>query len=173
MVIGRPLVEICRELARTASEADDEVLAQLLRMAAVRAAASQLSHPEASLPIVNQLVGVWDWDVTNDLVYTDGRFARMFGVPAEEAAKGMPLQIWLDAIHPDDVDAVAADIERALHGRLFSREYRVMCGGNTNWVYARGKCTLDDNGRAVRFPGAIVDITQEKLADENLSIAPI
>lgn len=178
MLIGRPLSEICRELAAAASNGNDEVLAQLLRMAAIRAATVDIRYPDRiSLiedpAIRDLLVGVWDWDVANDRVYTDSRFARMFGVDAEQAATGIPLIAWLEAIHPEDVEAVTADIEQALRVRLFSKEYRVVCDGHTHWVYARGKCTLDENGKAVRFPGAIVDITQEKLDDVNLSIAPL
>ena len=173
MIVGRSLSEICRELAETASQSDDELLAQLLRMAALHAASSDLRISDENADLKNQLVGVWDWDVATDLVYTDGRFARMFGVTAEQAERGLPLRAWLDAIHPDDVASVSADIEQALHGRLFSREYRVVSGGETHWVYARGKCTLDDNGRAVRFPGAIVDISREKIDDDNMSIAPL
>ena len=173
MVVGRPLSEICHELAETASHSQQDVLAQLLRMAALQAATTDLRYRDDEAPARDTLVGVWDWDVATDLVYTDGRFARMFGVTADQAERGLPLRAWLDAIHPDDVASVSADIEQALHGRLFSREYRVVSGGETHWVYARGKCTLDDNGRAVRFPGAIVDISREKIDDDNMSIAPL
>jgi PAS domain S-box-containing protein len=173
MLMGRPMSEICHELAAAASDANDEILAQLLRMAALRAATADLLFNEEDSAIKDLLVGAWDWDVVKNLVYTDGRFARMFGVTAEQAAKGMPLKVWLDAIHPDDVAPVTADIEQALRGRLFSREYRVLCNGQTYWVYARGKGTLDEHGTCVRFPGAIVDITREKLEDCNFSIAPL
>jgi PAS domain S-box-containing protein len=83
------------------------------------------------------------------------------------------LQDWLDAIHPDDIDDVTAAINRALTtGQVFSREYRVVSHGDTHWVYARGMCTLDSSGKAVRFPGAIVDITREKIDDHHFSIVP-
>ena len=172
MITGRPLSEICRQLAETASVAQQDLLAQLLRMAALQAAETDIRHAEEA-PARHSLVGVWDWDVANDRVYTDSRFAEMFGVNANEAASGMPLHVWLSAIHPDDVASVSADIQQALRGRLFSKEYRVICNGETHWVYARGKCTMDTAGKVVRFPGAIVDITQEKLGDEHLSIAPL
>ena len=182
MIVGRSLSEICRKLAETASQSDNVVLAQLLRMAALQAAPSGIRFDDASSnrhfdeedpQIKNLLVGVWDWDVVNDRVYTDGRFAEMFGVHADEAASGMPLHVWLDAIHPDDVASVSDDIQQALCGRLFSKEYRVICNGETRWVYARGKCTIDKTGKVVRFPGAIVDITQEKIDNDHLSIAPL
>jgi PAS domain S-box-containing protein len=171
MIVGRRLADICRDLAETAHASRQEALAQLLRMAALQAATADL-HCDDPVALKDSLVGVWDWDVANDRVYTDGRFAAMFGVHADEAASGMPLHVWLDAIHPDDVASVSDGIEEALRGRVFSKEYRVICNGETHWVYARGKCTIDKTGKVVRFPGAIVDITQEKSDDVHLSIAP-
>lgn len=173
MVSGRPLSEICRDLARTASEAQHDNLAQLLRMASLQAAETGLRQTVSESPIEDMLVGVWDWDIVNDRVYTDGRFASLFSVDADQAAGGMPLSVWLDAIHPDDLDAVTADIRQALRGKLFSREYRVVSPTGIHWVYARGKCTMDKTGQPVRFPGAIVDITYEKLDHHDLSIAPL
>ncbi|MES2027992.1 MAG: PAS domain-containing protein [Pseudomonadota bacterium] len=172
MIAGRPISEICRELAVSAETSHQTILAQLLRMASLEAARTGTRHQDDA-SIRDRLVGTWDWDIANDRVYADSKFARLFGINADLASRGTPLQDWLDAIHPDDIDDVAADINRSLTtGQVFSREYRVVSHGDIHWVYARGKCTLDSSGKAVRFPGAIVDITQEKIEDYNLSIAP-
>lgn len=173
MIVGRPISEICRELAETARLDHHDVLAQILRMAALEAATTGVRHGDRDSHIRDLLVGAWDWDIANDLVYADARFANLFGIGAEQAARGTPLQVWLDAIHPDDVDDVRDDIHRSVAtGKLFSKEYRIVSDGEVRWVYARGTCTLDQAGRAVRFPGAIVDITREKTDDRQLSIAP-
>jgi PAS domain S-box-containing protein len=173
MIIGRPISEICRELAASAETGHQTVLAQILRMASLEAAQTGTRHQESDTSIRERLMGVWDWDIANDRVYADSKFARLFGINADIASRGTPLKDWLDAIHPDDIDDVTADINRSLTtGQLFSREYRVVAHGDTHWVYARGKCTLDSAGNAVRFPGAIVDITREKVDDHQLSIAP-
>ncbi|MGM4885825.1 PAS domain-containing protein [Tardiphaga sp. 20_F10_N6_6] len=173
MIVGRPISEICRELAISAQAGHHTVLAQILRMASLEAAQSGVRHHEGDSSIQDRLVGTWDWDIANDRVYADSKFARLFGVNADLASRGTPLQDWLDAIHPDDIDDVAAAITRSLTtGQVFSREYRVVSHGDTHWVYARGKCTLDSSGKAVRFPGAIVDITREKIDDHHFSIVP-
>ena len=37
--------------------------------------------------------------------------------------------------------------------------------GEPRWVIARGKCETDASGRAVRFPGVVLDITARKRAE--------
>jgi PAS domain S-box-containing protein len=163
MFIRRPISEICREMADSAQRDDHDVLAQILRMAALEAAEHGARHDENDRSASERLIGTWDWDIGSNRIYADARFAELFGISAEAAAEGAPLQVWLDAIHPDDVANVGADINSALTtGSVFSREYRVLSDGDIRWVYARGKCTQDEAGNAVRFPGAIVDITPEK-----------
>jgi PAS domain S-box-containing protein len=173
MTVGRPISEICRELAESAQSDQQEILAQLLRMAALEAAETGTRHDERDASVRDLLVGTWDWDISSNKIYADARFAGLFGISPELASTGTPLQLWLDAIHPDDVADVGADINRALTtGSVFSREYRVIADGEVCWVYARGKCTHDHTGRAVRFTGAIVDITAEKADEHHPSIVP-
>jgi PAS domain-containing protein len=171
MIVGRPISEICRELARSATRDRLDTLAQILRMAAIEAEGHDAWHVDNS--VRDSLVGTWDWDVVHDRIYADARFAALFGLAPGPASMGAPLVTWLAAIHPDDVEDVGRDIETTLSsGKVFSREYRVIADGRTRWVYARGKSTMDKNGRAVRFPGAVVDITHEKAEEPDLSIVP-
>lgn len=173
MLSGRPISEICRELAESAQAHNHDVLAQILRMAALEAAENGARHHDLTRSVRDLLVGTWDWDIVSDRVFADAPFAAIFGISTQSAADGVPLKRWLDAIHPADVADVVADIDRALTtGSVFSREYRVCANGQTRWVYARGKCTLNTEGISVRFPGAIVDITREKLDDPHPSIVP-
>lgn len=138
-------------------------------MAALQAAESGVRHHDGS--VEDFLIGAWDWDIGNDRLYADARFARIFGISAQEAADGPPQQQWMQSIHPDDRPAVNAAVEAALRGALFDQEYRVVAEGKTRWVYARGRCTMNKVGKAERFAGAIVDISHEK-AEDSASIVP-
>ncbi len=173
MIHGRAMSEICRKLAETAAHNHHDVLAQLLRMASLEAAETGARYAGPASDIREQLVGTWDWDVPNNRVYADGPAAGLFGITEEEAALGSPLRKWLAAIHPDDAASLAAEIDRVMAtGDIFSMEYRIIASNQVHWVYARGRCTFDRAGRAVRFPGAFVDITHEKIDDSHFSIAP-
>ncbi len=109
-------------------------------------------------------VGTWDWDIPNDRIRANSQFARLFSVDPERAASGAPLQDFVAGIHPDDRPRVTQEIESVLQtGGDFRSEYRVLQrNGAVHWVYARGRAYLDAEGRPLRFPGALFDITDLK-----------
>lgn len=115
-------------------------------------------------------VGFWDWDVVNDLVYAGEPFARFYGVAPEVAEKGLKVGEFIRMIHPDDVERVGNEIQRTLAGHAeFSSEYRIMQhDGYFVWVLAVGRCTYDELGKPIRFPGVTVDITDRKRREEAL-----
>jgi PAS domain-containing protein len=173
MIHGPAISEICRELAEAAAQNHHDILAQILRMAALEAAETGARYVGPASNIRDQFVGTWDWDILNDRVYADGTAAQLFNISEEEGALGAPLGKWLAAIHPDDAGAIAEEIGRVMKtGHVFSMEYRIIANDRVHWVYARGRCTFDANGHPVRFPGAFVDITQERADDNRFSIAP-
>lgn len=118
-------------------------------------------------------IGTWSWDVRTDIVTVDATFATLFGVEPERAADGLPIATYVAAIHPDDRDAVAAEIARAVDGGDdYLAEYRVTgLGGKTRWVLARGRCARNAQGLPARFPGVVIDITDRKTTEEALRIA--
>jgi PAS domain S-box-containing protein len=113
------------------------------------------------------VVGTWDWDIVEDRLYADARFASLYGVDPVRAGTGAPLDAFVRGIHPEDRDMVDRDIRDAVEtGCEFAREYRLRQNdGSIRWVFARGRCFYED-GRPVRFPGIAVDITQRKHAEE-------
>jgi PAS domain-containing protein len=174
MIHGRAMSEICRKLAEAAALNHHDVLAQILRMASLEAAETGARYAGPASDIREQLVGTWDWDILNNRVYADGPAAGLFGITAEEGALGSPLEKWLAAIHPDDAGALTAEINHVMKtGHVFAMEYRIIANDQVHWVYARGRCTFDQAGHPVRFPGAFADITHEKIDDNHFSIAPL
>jgi len=115
-------------------------------------------------------VGTWDWDVPADRVVSDGRFARLYGVDAETAKSGATLADYFASIHPDDVADATAAVDRTLRtGEDFYAEYRLLQpDGSVRWVAAQGRCTLDPDGRPLRFPGVSFDITDRKAVEGQL-----
>ncbi len=135
-----------------------------------RAIEKQLAQSEERLSLAlgaSGVVGIWDWDLTNDVIYADANFAGIFSVDPAWAARGAPLAEYLKSFHPDDVPAFRAELERTLEGRdEFRNEYRVIQhDGSVRWVLARGKLVRNAEGVAVRFPGATVDVTERKQSE--------
>lgn len=110
------------------------------------------------------MVGTWDWDIAENRVTADERFAALFGISPGEAAVGLPIEIFFKAMHTDDRTRVWAEIDAALKDAGPVRfEYRVVdADGGIRWVVASGRVITDQDGRAVRLPGAVVDITTER-----------
>jgi PAS domain S-box-containing protein len=116
-------------------------------------------------------VGIWDWDVPGDLVYTDARFAEIYGVDPADAKRGISIASFTANIHKDDVERVGTEIAAAVaSGSEFSSEYRLLQrDGSVRWVFAKGRCYLDAEGKPLRFPGVTIDITSRKEMEAALS----
>ncbi len=106
-------------------------------------------------------IGTWDWNVQQDRVVADERFARLYGVDPKRAKAGAPLVEFFNSIHPDDSDRVMADVQLAMKtGGRFNSVYRLrQPDGSVRWVEAEGQCTLDTQGQPLRFPGVSFDVS--------------
>jgi len=113
------------------------------------------------------VVGTWDGDLVNGRVYADESLARIYGVDPVDAAHGKPLGYYFQYIHPDDIAASNAAIERMKEGvDQYENEHRIIRpDGSLRWVLARGRLARDQNGKPVRFHGVSIDLTERKLAE--------
>jgi PAS domain-containing protein len=152
--------DLLAQLANHAASLNDNLLAHILRMAVLEATKSGAPAPQA-------LIGVWDWDLTNDLAYLDPACAQMFGV---KPRKGVPSSIWMKAIHPDDASRVSEEIRKMLKtGGEYQLEYRLIVNDSARWISAKGYCTLDSSNRPERFPGAILELPDRSASRRHLN----
>ncbi|WP_334656880.1 ATP-binding protein [Sphingomonas panaciterrae] len=142
------------------------------RVVAERERAASDERLQTALSAGNS-IGVWDWDILADRVTADTRFATLYGIDPERAAKGAPIAEFFAGIHSDDLARVQGEIAAALEqSGTFTSEYRLLDGsGNVRWVSAQGRCICDENGRCIRFPGVSYDITDRMTADLALRAA--
>jgi two-component system, cell cycle sensor histidine kinase and response regulator CckA len=79
---------------------------------------------------------------------------------------------WLKVIHPDDRQMMEDYLSKEVFGqaRDFFKTYRIVrvCDGEECWVEGRGRLELDENGQILRMLGTIQDITERKLAEDDL-----
>lgn len=115
-------------------------------------------------------IGTWLWDIPGNKVIADKSLARMFGLDEAESTRGLPLDVFTNAIHVDDRAGVKKEITKALKTRKqYVCEYRTMShDGSTRWVMARGQIEGEDK-KSQLFPGVAVDITERKNAEGNLA----
>lgn len=116
-------------------------------------------------------IGTWVWDVRGDIVVADKNLALMFGVATDIAAKGISINAFTNAIYMDDRERVVNEIQTAVaSGATFESEYRtISTDGTVRWVIARGRTTRNKEGEVIGFPGVVVDISDRKTAEQNLT----
>lgn len=115
-------------------------------------------------------LGFWDWDIVNDTVSRNARWAEMLGYTYEEIRQ--TTQQWSDFVHPDDRESAWASIDSVLAGRQLAHklEYRMLHkDGTVRWILDQAKVMQRDrHGKAIRMCGTHTDITSRKLMEEEL-----
>ncbi|MCD5996113.1 PAS domain-containing protein [Pseudomonas sp. CDFA 602] len=113
------------------------------------------------------LVGTWVWDAAADRLIADEWFARSFGLSAERCREGLPLEVVMSSIHPDDLARVEQAISDALRSSNSYRcDYRVLqSDGAYRWVEASGRIERDAHGNPTRCPGVLLDIDARRSAE--------
>jgi PAS domain S-box-containing protein len=115
-------------------------------------------------------VGTWTWDLATDRLIADEFTARMFSIAAGAAAQGLPVATYLQVVREEDRAHVAGALERAIQlCGAYDIEYRVLRPeGSSRWLQARGRVESDGAAHAAYFHGAVIDITDRKLAELSL-----
>jgi PAS domain S-box-containing protein len=105
------------------------------------------------------IVGTWVWSIPDNRIIGDERFAQRFGLDEQQCREGLPLEVAVEAIHPQDRARVQEAIAEAMaRGGAYRCEYRARRNDGTySWVEANGRVECDAAGNAVRFPGVLLD----------------
>ena len=127
-----------------------------------------LSQQRLEFALAAGKIGTWVWDIPAGTITADARLADMFGVDPVEAQQGAPASAFVASVHPEDrarVEQIMGEVVQ--RGGAYEVEHRLLAAdGTVKWIIARGECQHDEDGRPVRFPGATVDITDVKRAEE-------
>jgi PAS domain S-box-containing protein len=115
--------------------------------------------------------GIWDWDIKTGQAYFSPRYYTMLGYEPDEFPSNY--DNWRRLIHPDDVKATEAVIQRALEEHnSFSVEFRMKNkNGDWIWILSRGRAfEMDNEGKLVRMAGSHTDISGSKQVEESLRL---
>jgi diguanylate cyclase (GGDEF)-like protein/PAS domain S-box-containing protein len=108
---------------------------------------------------------IWDWDLlTNEVIWNNG-VNTLFSYSGNEV--GLDANWWKEHIHPEDRKRVVSGIHAVIDSgrKEWLDEYRFHCGnGSYAYVIDRGFVIHDDTGKPVRMIGAMMDVSQRKLA---------
>lgn len=112
-------------------------------------------------------IGAFDWDLQTNRVRAETSFALFYSVDPIEADKGVPVERYLEAVHPDDRERLQEQVVKAIEAHeSFHCEYRLLSpSGQVQWISAQGQPEYNAEGQCVRFPGLSFDITVNKLQE--------
>jgi PAS domain S-box-containing protein len=134
---------------------------------------AELAGSESRLRLATDAadIGTWDYDPVLDVLNWDARCKAHFGLAADRPVdfRGS----FLAGLHPEDREHAIAAVGRALDplsGGTYEIEFRTvgLQDGIERWIAARGGAIFD-RGRAVRFIGTTIDISERKRNEAALS----
>src|SRR5881392_1226140 len=110
--------------------------------------------------------GLWDWNLSANMMYLSPRWKAMLGY--QESEIGDRPEEWFERIHDADRERVKEEIA-AHQKRLtphFESEHRVLHKDESfRWMLSRGVAVHDTSGNVLRMAGSQTDITEGKVSD--------
>ena len=128
------------------------------------------SQQRYEVAVMGSSDGLWDQDLVSRAVYYSPRWKGMLGYDDAELPNSSETLRAL--VHPDDVKRLLDRMEDYLAGgaATFEVEFRARHrSGEYRWILSRGAALRNDLGKPVRFAGSHTDITERKLATEQIS----
>jgi len=113
--------------------------------------------------------GLWDWKLQTNEIYFSERWKQMLGFEDHELPN--VVQSWMGRVHPEDLPTLQTQLQIHLEGQTphFECEYRILeQGGTYRWMLGRAMAVRNVDNVAYRIAGSQTDITERKLAVEEL-----
>ena len=116
-------------------------------------------------------MGTWRWEIDADHDMRDASYNAMLGLPARETIQ--PATDFFERVYPEDRLRVQDAVERAIHhGEEYDVDFRMRrADGSYIWVHDKAKVFRDADGQALYITGAVIDITDRKIEQEELRVS--
>ncbi|KAA3598115.1 MAG: PAS domain S-box protein [Calditrichaeota bacterium] len=130
----------------------------------------KISEDRLNLALNASNEGLWDWNLVTDKFYRSERWANILGYELSEIENVK--KIWVDKIHPNDLERVHKSLDLHLKGIIesYESEYRILTkSGKWIWILDKGKVVKrDENYKPLRMVGTHLDISEKKEYEEQL-----
>ncbi|WP_219116688.1 PAS domain S-box protein [Janthinobacterium sp. UMAB-56] len=173
---GRPI------WARVVGEVELDDSGQPLRLVGAfqditerRLASAALSAARDQLLMASDVagLGIWTWDLaSNTLEWNDLMYA-LYDQPKSLRQTGLNYEHWRSRVHPEDVEATAAQLQAAVEGRAtYDPVFRVVStNGDVRHIKAGAYIEYNARGKAVRVTGINLDVTDHVEIESSLRAA--
>jgi len=108
------------------------------------------------------IVGIWDWDVKNNILNWDSVMYQLYGLKESEFED--LYEAWISRVHIDDRAHIDGEIQAALRNeREYCPEFRILWPDDSvHYIKAVSRATFDSTGKPIRMVGVNYDITEQK-----------
>jgi PAS domain S-box-containing protein len=153
-----------RSLAESTAERFDREKQQTLEMLADRDERLRIGLTVAGM-------GTWRWEIDSTHDWRDASFNAMLGLAARESIQ--PAKDFFERVYPEDRARVQEAVDRMIHQEAdYDVEFRMRReDGTFLWVRDKGKLFRDLDGKPLYITGAVIDITDRKLEQEELQLS--
>ncbi|WP_017904811.1 hybrid sensor histidine kinase/response regulator [Pseudomonas asplenii] len=115
-------------------------------------------------------LGIWTWNLADDTLQWNERMFEFYSQPLSLRDNGLTYAHWYERVHPDDIEAVAAQLAVAVAGEgVYDPVFRVLApDGRIRILQAGAQVERDAQGRALRVTGINRDITTQSELEAHL-----
>ncbi len=133
-----------------------------------KAAEERLKESEDRLKLAttNAGMGIWDWDVKNNVLVWDDSMYELYEVEKSDFTGAY--EAWEKTLYVHDVVDANKEVEMALSGeKKFNTVFRIVTAENQiKHIQAIGNVDFDAEGNAVRMIGTNTDVTEKVLMEQ-------
>ncbi len=113
--------------------------------------------------------GSWAWiPATREPLYFSEEMFRIYGINPQD---GVPTtEAFWQRIHPEDLDRTRKLLLKAADEKMeYEHDHRIVrSDGTVRHIHAIGHPVLDENGQLSQYVGTAMDVTERKLAEDEL-----
>jgi PAS domain S-box-containing protein len=114
-------------------------------------------------------LGTWEWDIAEPHAIWSDELYRIYGLTPETYTPSY--EAYLTMVHPDDRERVIEATNRVFKEHIpYSHDERIRRpDGSLRYLHTWAHPVLDDAGKLTRLVGVCQDITDQKLAEEEVN----
>lgn len=112
---------------------------------------------------------IWDWDLKTNAIWWNENFYTTFSYKHQDVP--LVIDFWDQRLHPEDMQRVSDKLRQTItnHQTFWTDEYRFLDShNNTFYIYDRGYILYDKDNQPLRMIGAMINITDRKIAEQKI-----